>query len=277
MTFDWCRHCGADTEMTDEHLPPRATGNSVPGTLYNEQEGALVVVRSYGDGHTIPSLCKSCNTGASIRGLPQAYQAWRDDVVSNLELAAATYEDKTGGARADLWRLRMRDGGAFAIPIEHGRDTFMKTMTNLHPGRIARQVLGMTLAVQATRSLLDHNPQLKAAYYSDEAASIEPFSLHVALANAGINYFSDGVLSLQIAIETGRSTGIDFWMISFPPFLICLVDGPVAPIEATPIHQWLAHPVNTFFGRQDRNVAYPIANQAHPLVAKMYANGGPED
>jgi hypothetical protein len=218
------------------------------------------VIRSYRDGHTIPSLCKSCNTGASNRGLPQAYQAWRDDVVSNLELAAATYEYKTGGA--------------LVVPIEHGRDTFTKQMTNLHPGRIARQVLGMTLAVQATRSLIDNNPQLKAAYFSDETASMEPFSLHVALANAGINYFRDLVVSLRIEVETGRSTGIDFWMISFPPFLMCLVDGPVAPIEATPIHQWLGHPVNAFFGKQERNVTYLIANQAHPLVAKMYADGG---
>lgn len=179
VTLGWCRHCGADPEMTDEHLPPRSASNSSHGTLYNEQEGALVAVRSYRDGHAIPSLCKSCNTDASIRGLPQAYQAWRDDVVSNLELAAATYEYETGGARADLWGLHKRDGGASVIPIEHGRDAFTKQMTNLHPGRIARQVLGMTLAVQSTRSLLD-NPQLKAAYFSDRAASIEPFSLHVA-------------------------------------------------------------------------------------------------
>lgn len=260
--------------MTDEHLPPRSTGNSSHGTLYNEQEGALVAIRSYRDGHAIPSLCKSCNTGASNRGLPQAYQAWRDDVVSNLELAAATYEYETGGARADLWGLQKRDGGALAIPIEHGRDALTKQMTNLHPGRIARQVLGMTLAVQETRGLLD-NPQLKAAYFSDGPASIEPFSLHVALANAGINYVSDGLVSLRIEVGTGRSTGTDFWIISFPPFLMCLVDGPVAPIEAAPIHQWLGHPVNAFFGKQERNVAYPIANHAHPLVAKMYFEGGP--
>lgn len=127
----------------------------------------------------------------------------------------------------------------------------------------------MTLAVQGTRGLLD-NPQLKAAYFSDGPASIEPFSLHVALANAGINYFSDGLVSLRIEVGTGRSTGTDLWIISFPPFLMCLVDGPVAPIEAAPIHQWLGHPVNAFFGKQERNVAYPIANYAHPLVAKMY-------
>jgi hypothetical protein len=270
--LDWCRHCVVHARMTDEHLPPRAADNSSPVTLYNEQDGALVVVRSYSDGHVIPSLCSSCNNRASRRGLPQAYTAWRDDVVSHVNLAAATYEFQTGGARTDLWALQKPDGGAFVLPIEHGKDVLSKRMMNLHPGRIARQILGMTLAVQASRNLLDNHPQLAAAYSSDGPTSIEPFSLHVALADAGMNYFSSGVRSVTVDLGSGRSTGIGFWMISFPPFLMCLVDGPEAPIAATRIDQWLAYPVSAVFGRHERKVVYPIANQEELLVAKMYAD-----
>jgi hypothetical protein len=258
--------------MTDEHLPPRAADNSSPVTLYNERDGALIAVESYRDGHVVPSLCSPCNNRASRRGLPQAYAAWRDDVVSHVNLAAATYEFHTGRARTDLWALQKPDGAAFLLEVEHGKDVLSKKMTNLHPGRIARQILGMTLAVQSSRDLLDNHPQLAAAYSSDGPMSIEPFSLHVALANAGLNYFSSGVRSVNFDLGRGRSTDISFWMISFPPFLMCLVGGPKAPIAATRIDQWLASSVTAVFSRQERKVAYPIANQNELLVAKMYAD-----
>jgi hypothetical protein len=130
------------------------------------------VLRSYTDGHAIPSLCGPCNNGASNRGLPQAYAAWRRDVVQHLNLAAATYEHETGYAREDLWSLRTSNGGAFWLPFEHGRGDGRAGMTNLHPGRIARQVLGMVLAVQSDRRLLDEYPQMASAYFSDASGSI---------------------------------------------------------------------------------------------------------
>ncbi|MHA3019667.1 hypothetical protein ACXPWS_05280 [Mycobacterium sp. BMJ-28] len=271
MELDWCRHCLVYTQMTDEHLPPRAADNSSQVTLYNEQDGALVVVQSYLDGHIIPSLCASCNNLASHRGLPQAYTAWRDDVLSHLNLAAATYEYQTGGARTDLWRLQRPDGSAFRLEVEHGKDTHSKQMKNLHPGRIARQILGMILAVQESRSLHDDHPHLTSAYLSGEPTSIEPFSLHVAFADAGLNYFSSGVRAVTFDLGKGPSTDIDFWMVSFPPFLMCLVYGPKAPITATRIDQWLDQPVSAFFGKRERKISYPIANQSELLVATMYA------
>lgn len=233
--------------MTDEHLPPRAADNSSPVTLFNERDGTLVVFDSYRHGHVIPSLCSRCNNGASHRGLPQAYTAWRDDVVSHVNLAAATYEFQTGRPRTDLWAWQKPDGTAFLLGVEHGRDANSKQMTNLHPGRIARQILGMTLAVQASRDLLDNYPQLAAAYFSDGPTSIEPFSIHISLANAGLNYFSSGLRSVTIDLGSGRSSDAGFWMISFPPFLMCLADGPAAPIAAARIDQWLARPVGAVF------------------------------
>lgn len=272
VEFDWCRHCAEDAAMTNEHLPPRAADNSSPLTLYNEREGELAAVGSYWDGHAIPSLCSPCNNSASRRRLPQAYTSWRTDVLGHINLAAATFEFQTGRARTDFWALQKPDGGAFYLPVEHGKGVDSKQMMNLHPGRIARQILGMILAVQASRELVDNHSQLVAAYSSDGPTSIEPFSLHVALADAGLNYFSSDARSIRIDLRTGHSTDIGFWMISFPPFLMYLVNGPESPTAATRIDQWLTHPINHFFSKHEREVAYPIANRNEPLVAKMYAD-----
>ncbi|MDT5028972.1 MAG: hypothetical protein QOE61_5398, partial [Micromonosporaceae bacterium] len=129
-------------------------------------------------------------------------------------------------------------------------------IVNLNPGKIVRQVLGMLLAVQDSRHLRDTHPQLAAAYFSDQPASIEPFTVHVALANAGLAYSRSGVLSVSIDLTgagDSSSTTTEFWAIAFPPFLIFLVNGPTAPIEATRIDQWLAYPVGRGFNKRDRN------------------------
>jgi hypothetical protein len=133
----------------------------------------------------------------------------------------------------------------------------------------------MILAVQGTRHLLDSHPQLAAAYHSDEPASIEPFALHVALANAGLNYFKDVLVSGSIDLIgqggiKGRFSTTRSWMISFPPFLIFLTSGPKAPIDATCINQWLGYPVSHAFSKKDRKVSYPIADPSALLVRKMY-------
>lgn len=212
--------------MTDEHLPPRAADNSSPLTLYNERDGALIAVRSYWDGHAIPSLCSPCNNRASHRRLPQAYTSWRTDMLGHINFAAATLEFHTGRARTDFWKLQKPNGGAFFLPVEHGKGVDSKQMMNLHPGRIARQILGMILAVQSSRELVDNHSNLAAAYSSDGPTSIEPFSLHVALADAGLNYFNSDARSIRIDLRSGDSTDVGFWTISFPPFLMCLANGP---------------------------------------------------
>ncbi|MFG3037159.1 hypothetical protein ACGFYZ_09670 [Streptomyces sp. NPDC048330] len=268
--FDWCRHCGDHGPMTEEHLPPRVAGNQSPVTMYNEQNGALTVLRSFERGHTIPSLCRADNNNASHRGLPEAYALWRDDSIGHLKEAAAAFHQVSGRAPNDLFSITARDGGAFMLPMEHGTRLGSEHITNLNPGKIVRQLLGMMLAVQDTRYLFDAHPQLTAAYRSNEPASIEPFALHVALADAGLCYFRDGAVSVSVSLTGQGATSIEFWAVSFPPFLIFLTSGPEAPIEATRVDEWLAYPLSRAFSKRDRKVRYPIANRGELLVSKLY-------
>lgn len=256
--------------MTEEHLPPKVAGNASPTTVYTEQNGALTVLRSYEQGHTIPSLCTADNNGASNRGLPQAYALWRDDMVGHLQEAAAAFHHVTGQPHNDMFPT-MKENGAVILPMEHGRKLGTEHIVNLNPGKIARQLLGMMLAVQDTRYLLDTHPQLAAAYYSDEPTSIEPFALHVALVNSGLGYFRNAVLSVTVDL-TGHGTNhsTEFWAVAFPPFLIFLTNGPDAPTEATRIDQWLAYPVGVAFSKRDRKIRYPIADPRELLVQKLH-------
>ncbi|MDI1463363.1 hypothetical protein QEZ54_20480 [Catellatospora sp. KI3] len=268
--FDWCRHCGVHKPMTEEHLPPRAAGNASPITVYTERDGMLAVLRSYQDGHTIPSLCLACNNGAGDRGLPQAYALWRDDTIGHLQRAAAGFHHVTGQPHNDMFWV-FKDTGAFTLPMEHGRGLGTEHLVTLNPSRIIRQVLGMIMAVQDSRHLLDVYPQLVSAYRSDKPASIEPLTVHVALANVDLGYFRNGVLSVSVDL-TGQATSssTQFWAVAFPPFLIFLANGSKPPIEATRIDQWLAYPAGNAFSKRDRKIVYPIADPRELLVRKLY-------
>ncbi|MGF0320686.1 hypothetical protein [Nocardia fluminea] len=271
MSLDWCRHCGGHEQMTVEHLPPRGTGNKSEVTLYREESGGgFTALAPFADGHALPTLCYQCNNGASERGLPQAYIAWHEDVVSQVQQYATGYHQVTGGSLDGFWSYKASDGSAKMLPLEHGRGADPDKMTNLHPGRIVRQVLGGFLAVQDNRRLLDDYPQLVKAYFADEPASIAPFSLHVALTDTGLTYQPAGSMMVTIDRRTGRSTSSDFWVLVFPPFLICLVRGDEAPTAATRIDHWFDQPVKATFSRQGRNVSYPIALRGDLLVEKLH-------
>ncbi|MEV0943979.1 hypothetical protein AB0I90_26845 [Micromonospora wenchangensis] len=258
--------------MTEEHLPPKSAGNAEPITIYNEVNGALKVLRSYEHGHTIPSLCRACNGGASERGLPQAYATWRKDTFGLLGQAAAAMHAASGWDHNDLWRLAKSETEAFWLPVEHGRGIAPGGGFSLHPGRIVRQVIGMILAVQGTRHLRDEHPELIAAYQSKEPASLTGHSVHVALAATGtLAYFTDAVMSVTVdSLDQGSPKVTPFWAIVFQPFVIMLCEGASAPIEAARIDKWLTYPDNAIYTKADRKTSYPIALRGDLLVEFLH-------
>ncbi|WP_205324299.1 hypothetical protein [Glycomyces sp. YM15] len=44
----WCRHNGEDKQITEEHIPPRATGNDGQGKLYVEKHGGFDGYATFG-------------------------------------------------------------------------------------------------------------------------------------------------------------------------------------------------------------------------------------
>lgn len=273
LNSNWCRHCGADMVLTKEHIPPRAAGNDSAGTLYREVEGVLKAFEQFSDGHTVPTLCGPCNNCASDRGLPQAYAKWQDDVIYQLRQVAAAYSATTGKAPNDLWSHERTPGEPFVLPLVHGRGTSI----TLQPGRIARQVLGMILAIQMDKFLLTEYAQLKQAYESKGSSDIGPMTLHVALANLGMNYFTSGAGKGTLDLRAGGASELQgFWMLSCPPFLMVLAEGDEAPISGTRIDHWFKYPAKDTpateqFSKGERRVSYPIANRKKDLlVAKMY-------
>lgn len=248
--LDWCRHCANEDVMTLEHLPPKSAGNDQPINFVDE---AGTIIREFSEGHAIPALCDGCKNGASTRGLPGAYKLWRNDVIAAIE---ATTTANSMGKPFNIWRTSL------SVDVSHSYA--------LHPGRIARHVLGMLLAVQSRRPLIADHQQLGEAYFSEDEASIEPLTLHVALANTGFGYFTDVVAAVTVNLEQGTSDATDMRLWSFTPFVATLVDGPAPPWPATRIDQWLGHPTSYHFRKKDRRVSYPIADRSHPAIGMMY-------
>lgn len=251
---DWCRHCLREGVLTLEHLPPKSAGNDQPINLVDP---AGAILRAFDQGHAIPALCDGCNNGASIRGLPDDYRLWRNDVI---EAIKATTAANSGGKPYNIWRTSL------SVDVSHSYA--------LHPGRVARHVLGMLLAVQSRPQLVTDHPQLREAYFSEDAASIEPLTLHVALANTGFRYITDALTAVTTDLQHGTSEATDMHLWCFTPFLATLVDGPAPPWPATRIDQWLGHPTSYHFRKKDRRVGYPIADRSDPAIAMLYQGSG---
>jgi len=220
------------------------------------RDDAGEIVREFLDGHAIPTLCRDCNGGASRRKLPAAYKLWRNDVIQAVVLAASKHGR---GREFNIWQSDL------VVDVQH---TY-----SLHPGRIARQVLGMVLAVQDSPRLAKQYPRLREAYFFEDSASIEPLTLHVALANTNFSYFTDWLMAVEMDLRTGESRRTPMRMWCFAPFVAVLVEAGTPPWPALRIDDWLRHPTSYHFRRRDHRVSYPIANRSDPMINRLYGGG----
>ena len=253
-TLDWCRHClGENLPMTLEHLPPKSADNTDP---VRRLDDAGAILAEFAEGHAIPVLCNPCNKGASDRGLPVEYKLWRLEVVEAIK--EHTAREAVGLSEYNIWRTDS------VVEVDHGY--------NLHPGRIARQLLGMLLAIQDDPSFSRDNPKLRDAYFDDgEDWSISPMALYVALANTNYRYFSSELMGVTLDLSTGDAVVKPMRVWSFSPFIAVLTeDGSDPPFPAMRVDEWLTHPVSYHFRKKDRHAGYPIAPRFNPLVSMMY-------
>lgn len=234
-----------------EHLPPRSADNAEPVHLLDDAGNRI---KEFVDGHALPVLCEADNKAASDRRLTSAYKLWRLEVIDAIEQHTLRHSH---GRAYNIWRTDS------VVEIDHGY--------NIHPGRIARQVLGMLLAVQDSPDLSRNNRALRHAYFSDEGASIAPWQIHVALANPGFAYWTDAIANVHLNLRTAAATATTLRVLCFAPFLAVLVeDGAAPPFPAFRIDGWLEHPLRYHFRKADRHVAYPVARRSNPMVARLY-------
>src|SRR5438046_1262491 len=100
-TLSWCRHCGEAGEMTDEHVPPRSTGNADPvGLLADPLDPKSIVrqVAEWREGHVVDTLDKRCNGRASNWGYVKEYRQWHELFVEHAKrIVAKTNKDPLRG------------------------------------------------------------------------------------------------------------------------------------------------------------------------------------
>lgn len=267
----WCRHCGKVRKLTVEHLPPRSTGNDGVGRLYVERFGVFEILSDYKDGHAVRSLCEECNNKGTTRGLVKSYERFDADVKGYVNRYAAGFSHVSGLDPRELWTVVKASGEARDLPMDHGLGANREQRENLCPGSIARHILGMVLSAQETQMLVETYPEAREAYFSDDPTSLGQLSLHVALADAGLQLITRGMMRVTVRLDgSAPPTTSDFWMVSFPPFVFVLAEGPTAPITATRIDDWFAYPTRKQFTKKARKMSYPIAHQGEMLVGMMY-------
>ncbi len=260
---DWCRHCGAGARMTEEHLPPRSTGNKGAIRGWTDADvdpvDASVVqeaIRTWPDGHTVPTLCDPCNAKPSSWKYVLEYGRWRDFFV-------------------EAMRIHVTETGS--DPFRAGRNHDVELPYDFNPRRFAGQIAGMFLAAQRYPVLREGNPGLVEAVGGglsrDEGppggVDVAPVDLRLGLGNADF-VFSQNTAILGTTTAAGpRPSGLlvpvpttvttSYQVGLFAPFVFTLVEsGPTPPWPSISITGWLQLGHHDRLSKQHRKIRVPV-------------------
>ncbi len=203
-----CRICGAYGPMTEEHLPPKGSGNRWDFRTASfgqwieaddlDVEGDGRLVQGGVRGHM---LCAACNNYTGRCG--RAYQEWADaysSILGQLPMSLQEIFDTPGFA--DVGRVELRD---------------------IHPGRLARQALSMMLSLSGSADLGTREPTLRSLVLGGEAAPLpEGMRLFIALCAGPRARFAGGPWGMPIH---DTSTGVWTWVLEavLPPIGVQLI------------------------------------------------------
>lgn len=164
--------------MTDEHVPPKSTGNDEAVHLvedYFDLDSVLAEVAEWDQGHVVRTLDRRCNGRASDWGYVKEYRRWHD-----------------------LFKEAHRAGRATRIdPFRGDRPWSIDLPYDVMPARFVRQAIGMLLAVQASPDLLAGSPQLADLIAGDPddgerprpaGLTIEPMYLYLSVYSGRWSY-----------------------------------------------------------------------------------------
>lgn len=198
-----CRLCGEEDQLTKEHMPPRASGNTqrtqkqslddwinspspkIPPTKGRIQQGGIF-------GYT---LCRSCNslTGTLYGTEFKRWAEKANQVLSRIPIA---------GLDSEL--------GPFGDKVKFGSKT-----DPAYPGAFVRQVLSCMCSLSGTWDLAEKHPELRRIIL-DQSAEPLPKKLDVSIALfLGPNARASGP---QLMIDTKTKTWRWVMELAYPPF-----------------------------------------------------------
>ena len=264
----WCRHCGAATRMTREHVPPRSAGNSNPIRRLVDpfaQDAVVMEVDAWNDGHAVTTLCGPCNVRASRWGYVAEYRRWHETFV----VVARRYAAEHG------------------VDPLLGPDPFrIELPYDVHPARFVRQVIGMFIAVQSGPAVVSDHPQLMELIDSDvndaakrraDGLSIAPLRLKMVVDNGPYAYLAAPALAITIPTSDGtsavwtppgsRSSHFDLMLMRFAPFAFFLTHGDSHP--GLDISHWTTWNVDQRMRRSQRLLEVPTVLSMKTITAGM--------
>jgi hypothetical protein len=256
--------------MTDEHLPPKSTGNNAPIAQRVDpfnQPDVTRQIAAWQEGHALSTLCAACNGRASNWGYVAEYRRWHDLVV----------EAARGFVRSES-RSPFRGTTPWVVELPY----------DVMPARMVRQLVGMLLALQSTEHLFAEHPELAGLIDADALDPAKPRKLgleltrlHIYLSgyNGDLSYFSAPVAAVSFSLEpsplhlpTGaRARSVLQWLFAFPPFLVIVSEEP-DPSLGTDITAWTSWSHDDRPKASGRSLVLPTVDQLPmPLRAMMQA------
>jgi hypothetical protein len=210
-----CRICGKVTNLSYEHVPPKAVGNDgrvemlgFDAWLSRDDPGGENVRGTISQrGSGAYSLCRECNTRAGELYVPE-FTRWHNvgaEVLTERDLAVLD-------SRMDnIW-----------VDLE---------MEGVRPGRFMKQVVTMLLAI-APGGFAASNPEL-AEYARDPEKLGLPskYKLYMALYAGPLARFDGGAMRIK-AGPNGVGPGVMILELAYPPFAYVLaIDEPEPSVE----------------------------------------------
>lgn len=256
--------------MTDEHVPPKSTGNDDPVQLVEDpfdQQSVLRQVAEWDEGHVVRTLDRRCNERASDWGYVKEYRRWHD-----------LFKDAHVAGRATRFD-----------PFRGDQPFPMQLPYDVMPARFIRQVVGMLLAVQESPELFAGSPQLADLIGGDQeddeepsgaGLSIEPLHLYMSVYSGSWGYGTCPLSSVTIDLRPSslvvppgaRARSVDVYVLALAPFAFVASGEPQANVGRS-ITEWATWERSQRPRRSERALDVPTVDMMEPsLRAMLYPN-----
>lgn len=220
-----CHVCGKVAQLTFEHMPPRAAGNTGPRRAVDlltslEQPIGEFPARGWTSmqrGMGAYATCDPCNTFSGAAYVP----------------AYLHFVEMVGAGLAD-WADRAEEAGETAVP-----ERLEITARPLQPGAIVRQVLFMLLAASGSAGLAAHYPVLRDIVLNKTPRALAP-EMALRLTLLGTRRSRVHPVVAEVNFATGHERGLV--EVAYVPFGWLLEIGDPSDRQAVDVSNWTEIP-----------------------------------